>query len=193
MKSFSENHLSDEAYLCAELIIEEKIKNFSFAKQRAFKAIKKKLIPSNLEIFYALKKVYQDSNELDHNMILRKLDETHKIMSHFKNLNPMLSGFLSYDIYLSHMPVELHLFTDNELEVISKVNELSLTAKDIEKRMKIHGDIKKIYGYEVDFNGTLTELLLFSRNSISSVPNCNITGLKAVRKNMKFLEERLSV
>ena len=43
MKSFSENHLSDEAYLCAELIIEEKIKNFSFAKQRAFKAIKKKL------------------------------------------------------------------------------------------------------------------------------------------------------
>jgi len=193
MKSFSEHHLSDEAYLCAKLIIEEKIKNFSFAKQRAFKTIKKKLIPSNLEIFYALKKVYQDSNKLDQNLILRKLDETYNIMSHFKNFNPMLSGFLSYDIYLSHMPVELHLFTDNELEVISKVNELSLSAKDIEKRMKIHGDIKKIYGYEVDFNGTLTELLLFSRNSISLVPNCNITGLKAVRQNMKFIEERLSV
>ena len=193
MKSFSEHHLSDEAYLCAELIIEEKIKNFSFAKQRAFKTIKKKLIPSNLEIFYALKKVYQDSNKLDQNLILRKLDETYNIMSHFKNFNPMLSGFLSYDIYLSHMPVELHLFTDNELEVISKVNELSLSAKDLEKRMKIHGDIKKIYGYEVDFNGTLTELLLFSRNSISLVPNCNITGLKVVRQNMKFIEERLSV
>jgi len=43
MKYFSEDHLSDEAYLCAELIIEEKIKTLVLLSRELSRQLKKNL------------------------------------------------------------------------------------------------------------------------------------------------------
>jgi len=122
----------------AEIIMEEGVTDYLFAKKKAAKSLgllTSDNLPSNHEIDNALKE-YQNifQEQVDSETIVKIKKEALNIMTLFKDFNPHLTGQLLEGLIPKFPKIQINLFTDNLKEV-----EYILLNKNIAF------DIKKLY------------------------------------------------
>jgi hypothetical protein len=170
------------ALQCAKYICFDRVKSFAFAKQKATKYLPlKSFNPSNHEILEQIKLLQDHGDATYCNKLKVRVKAVLKIMSLLKNHDPKLFGLLTYNVFLEHDSNELHVFSDNEVEVLNLLISNGLKSRNIEKRYRFHaGDQAIMYGYEFEYHGSDYQIMLFERRQVSRVPICPI-----LQKRMK--------
>ena len=120
----------------AEVIMEEGITDYLFAKKKAAKSLgllTSDNLPSNQEIDNALKE-YQNifQEQVDSETILKIKKEALGIMTIFRDFNPHLTGQLLEGLIPKFPKIQINLFTDNlkEVEYILLNKNISFDVKD---------------------------------------------------------------
>ena len=133
------NNRSIVASRAAEIIMEEGVTDYLFAKRKAAKSLgllTNDNLPSNHEIDNALKEyrnIFQE--QVDSETIVKIKKEALNIMTLFKDFNPHLTGQLLEGLIPKFPKIQINLFTDNLKEV-----EYILLNKNI-ACSNIHGDL----------------------------------------------------
>tara|TARA_B100000768_G_C11266793_1_gene371497 strand:- start:427 stop:1029 length:603 start_codon:yes stop_codon:yes gene_type:complete len=120
----------------AEIMMEEGITDYLFAKRKAAKylgLLSSDKLPSNHEIDLALKD-YQNifQEEVDSEIIVKIKNEALTIMTLFKDFNPHLTGQLLDGLIPRFPKIQISLFTDNmkEVEYILLNKNIAFDVKD---------------------------------------------------------------
>lgn len=120
----------------AEIIMEEGITDYLFAKRKAAKylgLLSSDNLPSNHEIDIALKdyqNIFQD--EVDSEIVVKIKNEALAIMKLFQDFNPHLTGQLLEGLIPKFPKIQISLFTDNikEVEYILLNKNIAFDLKD---------------------------------------------------------------
>ena len=130
------NNRSIVATRAAEIIMEEGVTDYLFAKKKAAKSLgllTNDNLPSNQEIDNALKE-YQNifQEEVDSAIINKIKEEALNTMVLFEDFNPHLTGQLLEGLIPKFPKVQINLFTDNlkEVEYILLNNNIAFDIKD---------------------------------------------------------------
>ena len=173
----------------AELISQEGIRDYHFAKKKAAKYLgfsDKEILPSNYEIDKELilfKNLYQ---KVDHDLVQNLKKEALKIMLLFERYKPFISNQFLEGIITKYPIIEINLFTDDikEIEYILlnqnihfEISDVNIPKKNTLKTLSIY----KIDGYEFPI-----ELKIFDTNELK-IQNKQI--LKARGLSLKELKE----
>jgi len=173
----------------AELISQEGIRDYHFAKKKAAKYLgfsDKEILPSNYEIDKELilfKNLYQ---KIDHDLVQNLKKEALKIMILFERYKPFISNQFLEGIITKYPIIEINLFTDDikEIEYILlnqnihfEIIDVNIHKKNAAKTLSIY----KIDGYEFPI-----ELKIFDTNELK-IQNKQI--LKARGLSLKELEK----
>ena len=173
----------------AELISQEGIRDYHFAKKKAAKYLgfsEKEVLPSNYEIDNELilfKNLYQ---KVDHVLIQNLKKEALKIMTLFERHKPFMSNQFLDGIVTKYPVIEINIFTDDvkEIEYILlnqnihfEIIDVNIHKKNASKTLSIY----KIDGYEFPI-----ELKIFDTNELK-IQSKQI--LKARGLSLKELEE----
>ena len=173
----------------AELISQEGIRDYHFAKKKAAKYLgfsDKEILPSNYEIDKELilfKNLYQ---KVDHDLVQNLKKEALKIMILFERYKPFISNQFLEGIITKYPIIEINLFTDDikEIEYILlnqnihfEIIDVNIHKKNTSKTLSIY----KIDGYEFPI-----ELKIFDTNELK-IQNKQI--LKGRGLSLKELEE----
>ena len=173
----------------AELISQEGIRDYHFAKKKAAKYLgfnDKEILPSNYEIDKELilfKNLYQ---KVDHDLVQNLKKEALKIMILFEHYKPFISNQFLEGIITKYPIIEINLFTDDikEIEYILlnqnihfEIIDVNIHKKNTSKTLSIY----KIDGYEFPI-----ELKIFDTNELK-IQNKQI--LKARGLSLKELEK----
>ena len=173
----------------AELISQEGIRDYHFAKKKAAKYLgfnDKEILPSNYEIDKELilfKNLYQ---KVDHDLVQNLKKEALKIMILFERYKPFISNQFLEGIITKYPIIEINLFTDDikEIEYILlnqnihfEIIDVNIHKKNAAKTLSIY----KIDGYEFPI-----ELKIFDTNELK-IQNKQI--LKARGLSLKELEK----
>ena len=120
----------------AEIIMEEGVTDYLFAKKKAAKSLgllTSDNLPSNHEIDNALKE-YQNifQEPVDSETIVKIKKEALNIMTLFKDFNPHLTGQLLEGLIPKFPKIQINLFTDNlkEVEYILLNKNIAFDIKD---------------------------------------------------------------
>jgi|TARA_B110000259_G_scaffold76116_1_gene89317 hypothetical protein len=120
----------------AEIIMEEGITDYLFAKKKAAKylgLLSSDRLPSNHEIDLALKD-YQNifQEEVDSEIVVKIRNEALTTMNLFKDFNPHLTGQLLDGLIPKFPKIQISLFTDNikEVEYILLNKNIAFDVKD---------------------------------------------------------------
>ena len=173
----------------AELISQEGIRDYHFAKKKAAKYLgfsEKEILPSNYEIDKELilfKNLYQ---KVDHELVQNLKKEALKIMRLFERYKPFISNQFLEGIIIKYPIIEINLFTDDikEIEYILlnqniyfEISDVNIHRKNTLKTLSIY----KIDGYEFPI-----ELKIFDTNELK-IQNKQI--LKARGLSLKELKK----
>ena len=173
----------------AELISQEGIRDYHFAKKKAAKYLgfsDKEILPSNYEIDKELilfKNLYQ---KVDQDLVQNLKKEALKIMILFERYKPFISSQFLEGIITKYPIIEINLFTDDikEIEYILlnqnihfEIIDVNIHKKNAAKTLSIY----KIDGYEFPI-----ELKIFDTNELK-IQNKQI--LKGRGLSLKELEE----
>ena len=173
----------------AELISQEGIRDYHFAKKKAAKYLgfnEKEILPSNYEIDKELilfKNLYQ---KVDRDLVQNLKKEALKIMALFERYKPFISNQFLEGFITNYPIIEINLFTDDikEIEYILlnqnihfETIDVNIHKKNTSKTLSIY----KIDGYEFPI-----ELKIFDINELK-IQNKQI--LKARGLSLKELEE----
>ena len=173
----------------AELISQEGIRDYHFAKKKAAKYLgfsEKEILPSNYEIDKELilfKNLYQ---KVDYDLVQNLKKEALKIMILFEHYKPFISNQFLEGIITKYPIIEINLFTDDikEIEYILlnqnihfEIIDVNIHKKNAAKTLSIY----KIDGYEFPI-----ELKIFDTNELK-IQNKQI--LKARGLSLKELEK----
>ena len=173
----------------AELISQEGIRDYHFAKKKAAKYLgfsDKEILPSNYEIDKELilfKNLYQ---KVDHDLVQNLKKEALKIMILFERYKPFISNQFLEGFITNYPIIEINLFSDDikEIEYILlnrnihfEITDINIHKKNTAKTLSIY----KIDGYEFPI-----ELKIFHINELK-IQNKQI--LKARGLSLKELEE----
>jgi len=173
----------------AELISQEGIRDYHFAKKKAAKYLgfnDKEILPSNYEIDKELilfKNLYQ---KVDHDLVQNLKKEALKIMILFEHYKPFISNQFLEGIITKYPIIEINLFTDDvkEIEYVLlnqnihfEIIDVNIHKKNTSKTLSIY----KIDGYEFPI-----ELKIFDINELK-IQNKQI--LKARGLSLKELEK----
>tara|TARA_B100000035_G_scaffold134321_1_gene114269 strand:+ start:24399 stop:25016 length:618 start_codon:yes stop_codon:yes gene_type:complete len=120
----------------AEIIMEEGIEDYHYAKKKAIKYLdlgSQDTLPSNDEIDKALLEygsIFQ--NEIDISTIFKIKEEAIKIMSLFSEFNPLFISQITEGLVPKYPTVNINMFTDNmkEIEYILLNNNFNFETKD---------------------------------------------------------------
>ena len=130
------NNRSIVASRAAEIIMEEGVTDYLFAKKKAAKSLgllTSDNLPSNHEIDNALKE-YQNifQEQVDSETIVKIKKEALNIMTLFKDFNPHLTGQLLEGLIPKFPKIQINLFTDNlkEVEYILLNKNIAFDIKD---------------------------------------------------------------
>lgn len=165
------------AHKAAQIMAEEGINDYAFAKHKAAKYFgfteKKELaLPSNDEINLAIKeyqKIFLDPLSQENLSLLRL--EALKIMEDLNRFNPYLISFIDENTSYPTTKTLIHLYTDNTKEL-----ELFLLNKSINYKSS-----HKKYYYSINLEGMYGEIILniFSENyQHSKLKKISIKNLK---------------
>jgi hypothetical protein len=178
----------------AEIIMEEGITDYLFAKRKAAKSLgllSKDNLPSNQEIDKALKEyqnIFQD--KIDSEIIMKIKKEALNIMTLFKEFNPHLTGQLLEGLIPKFPKIQINLFTDNlkEVEYILLNQNISFDLKNTNYQEKLSKkqSIKVIPAFIIDGLWFPIELKVYFENDIRNKKN-NILTNKGM--NLKTIEK----
>ena len=178
----------------AEIIMEEGITDYLFAKRKAAKSLgllSKDNLPSNQEIDKALKEyqnIFQD--KIDSEIIMKIKKEALNIMTLFKEFNPHLTGQLLEGLIPKFPKIQINLFTDNlkEVEYILLNQNISFNLKNTNYQEKLSKkqSIKVIPAFIIEGLWFPIELKVYFENDIRNKKN-NILTNKGM--NLKTIEK----
>ena len=161
MKKLSDHHVKKHiASMAAEIIIEEGVSDYLYAKKKAAKYLNYnsyQILPSNNEIDEAIRDyqaTFPSNNVAD---FIFYQDIAIKIMSELEPFNPLITGTLQEGRVTNNQKILINLFTDNfkEIEYFLLSNNHQFKTKD-PKRLD-NFLIKYILSYE----NIETELTVF--------------------------------
>lgn len=173
----------------AELISQEGIRDYHFAKKKAAKYLgfsEKEVLPSNYEIDKELilfKNLYQ---KVDHELVQNLKKEALKIMRLFERYKPFISNQFLEGIIIKYPIIEINLFTDDikEIEYILLNQNIHFEIIDVNIHKK--NTLKTLSIYKIDGYEFPIELKIFDANELK-IQNKQI--LKARGLSLKELEE----
>jgi hypothetical protein len=173
------NTRSIVARRAAEVIMEEGITDYLFAKKKAAKylgLLSSDNLPSNHEIDKALKE-YQSifQEQVDSEAITKIKKDALNIMVLFKEFNPHLTGQLLEGLIPKFPKIQINLFTDNlkEVEYILFNNNISFDIKDkiYQEKLSKKKSTRVIPAFIIDGAWFPIELKVYFENDIRSKKN----------------------
>jgi len=187
----------------AEIIMEEGITDYHFAKKKAAKYLgyqSSDYLPSNDEIDNALKeyqKIYQV--DIDASLVRKIKDEALMIMELVKKFNPHLLGQLIDGLIPKYPILKINLYTDNmkEIEYVLLNNNIEFNLKDTnisEKRTK-KKSLRNIPIIKIEGRWFPIELKVLDENDLKLKKN-NLNLINGGGKNLEDLrrsEDKLSL
>jgi hypothetical protein len=188
------NNRSIVASRAAEIIMEEGVTDYLFAKKKAAKSLgllTNDNLPSNHEIDNALKEyrnIFQE--QVDSETIVKIKKEALNIMTLFKDFNPHLTGQLLEGLIPKFPKIQINLFTDNlkEVEYILLNKNIAFDIKDklYQDKLSKKKSTKKIPAFILEGLWFPIELKVYFENDIRSKKN-NLLSSKG--KNIKAIRE----
>ncbi|MDC0126816.1 hypothetical protein OAI28_00875 [Methylophilaceae bacterium] len=178
----------------AEVIMEEGITDYLFAKKKAAKSLgllTSDNLPSNQEIDNALKE-YQNifQEQVDSEMISKIKKEALTTMCLFKDFNPHLTGQLLEGLIPKFPKIQINLFTDNikEVEYTLLNNNIAFDIKDTiyQEKLSKKKSTKTVPTFILEGAWFPIELKVYFENDMRSKKN-NILSNKG--KNIKAIKE----
>ena len=178
----------------AEVIMEEGITDYLFAKKKAAKylgLLTSENLPSNQEIDNALKE-YQNifQEEVDSAIINKIKEEALNTMVLFEDFNPHLTGQLLEGLIPKFPKIQINLFTDNikEVEYTLLNNNIAFDVKDTiyQEKLSKKKSTKTIPAFILEGIWFPIELKVYFENDIRSKKN-NLLSSKG--KNIKAIRE----
>ena len=178
----------------AEVIMEEGITDYLFAKKKAAKSLgllTNDNLPSNQEIDNALKE-YQNifQVQVDSEIINKIKEEALNTMVLFEDFNPHLTGQLLEGLIPKFPKIQINLFTDNikEVEYTLLNNNIAFDVKDTiyQEKLSKKKSTKTIPAFILEGAWFPIELKVYFENDIRSKKN-NLLSNKG--KNIKAIRE----
>jgi hypothetical protein len=173
------NNRSIVASRAAEIIMEEGVTDYLFAKKKAAKSLgllTNDNLPSNHEIDNALKEyrnIFQE--QVDSETIVKIKKEALNIMTLFKDFNPHLTGQLLEGLIPKFPKIQINLFTDNlkEVEYILLNKNIAFDIKDklYQDKLSKKKSTKKIPAFILEGLWFPIELKVYFENDIRSKKN----------------------
>ena len=188
------NNRSIVATRAAEIIMEEGVTDYLFAKKKAAKSLgllTNDNLPSNQEIDNALKE-YQNifQEEVDSAIINKIKEEALNTMVLFEDFNPHLTGQLLEGLIPKFPTIQINLFTDNikEVEYTLLNNNIAFDVKDTiyQEKLSKKKSTKTIPAFILEGIWFPIELKVYFENDIRSKKN-NLLSSKG--KNIKAIRE----
>jgi hypothetical protein len=188
------NNRSIVATRAAEIIMEEGVTDYLFAKKKAAKflgLLTNDNLPSNQEIDNALKE-YQNifQEEVDSAIINKIKEEALNTMVLFEDFNPHLTGQLLEGLIPKFPKIQINLFTDNikEVEYTLLNNNIAFDVKDTiyQEKLSKKKSTKTIPAFILEGVWFPIELKVYFENDIRSKKN-NLLSSKG--KNIKAIRE----
>ena len=173
------NNRSIVASRAAEIIMEEGVTDYLFAKRKAAKSLgllTNDNLPSNHEIDNALKE-YQNifQEQVDSETIVKIKKEALNIMTLFKDFNPHLTGQLLEGLIPKFPKIQINLFTDNlkEVEYILLNKNIAFDIKDklYQEKLSKKKSTKTIPAFILEGLWFPIELKVYFENDIRSKKN----------------------
>lgn len=173
------NNRSIVASRAAEIIMEEGVTDYLFAKKKAAKSLgllTSDNLPSNHEIDNALKE-YQNifQEQIDSETIVKIKKEALNIMTLFKDFNPHLTGQLLEGLIPKFPKIQINLFTDNlkEVEYILLNKNIAFDIKDklYQEKLSKKKSTKTIPAFILEGLWFPIELKVYFENDIRSKKN----------------------
>ena len=188
------NNRSIVASRAAEIIMEEGVTDYLFAKKKAAKSLgllTSDNLPSNHEIDNALKE-YQNifQEQVDSETIVKIKKEALNIMTLFKDFNPHLTGQLLEGLIPKFPKIQINLFTDNlkEVEYILLNKNIAFDIKDklYQNKLSKKKSTKKIPAFILEGLWFPIELKVYFENDIRSKKNNLLSnkgmGIKKIKE-----------
>ena len=178
----------------AEIIMEEGITDYLFAKKKAAKylgLLSNDNLPSNQEIDNALKE-YQNifQEEVDSEILSKIKKEALNTMVLFEGFNPHLTGQLLEGLIPKFPKIQINLFTDNikEVEYTLLNNNITFDIKDTiyQEKLSKKKSTKTIPAFILEGVWFPIELKVYFENDIISKKN-NLLSNKGM--NIKAIRE----
>ena len=179
----------------AEIIMEEGITDYHFAKKKASKYLgyqSSDFLPSNDEIDNALKeyqKIYQA--DIDASLVDKIKSEALMIMQLFKNFNPHLVGQLIDGLIPKYPVLQINLYTDNmkEIEYLLLNNniEFNLKNKNISEKRTKKKSLRNIPIVQIEGRWFPIELKILEENDFKLKKN-NLNLINGGGKNLEDLK-----
>ena len=188
------NNRSIVATRAAEIIMEEGVTDYLFAKKKAAKSLgllTNDNLPSNQEIDNALKE-YQNifQEEVDSAIINKIKEEALNTMVLFEDFNPHLTGQLLEGLIPKFPKIQISLYTDNikEVEYTLLNNNIAFDIKDTiyQEKLSKKKSTKAIPAFILEGVWFPIELKVYFENDIRSKKN-NLLNNKG--KNIKAIRE----
>ena len=188
------NNRSIVASRAAEIIMEEGVTDYLFAKKKAAKSLgllTSDNLPSNHEIDNALKE-YQNifQEQIDSETIVKIKKEALNIMTLFKDFNPHLTGQLLEGLIPKFPKIQINLFTDNlkEVEYILLNKNIAFDIKDklYQEKLSKKKSTKTIPAFILEGLWFPIELKVYFENDIRSKKNNLLSnkgmGIKKIKE-----------
>ena len=188
------NNRSIVASRAAEIIMEEGVTDYLFAKKKAAKSLgllTSDNLPSNHEIDNALKE-YQNifQEQVDSETIVKIKKEALNIMTLFKDFNPHLTGQLLEGLIPKFPKIQINLFTDNlkEVEYILLNKNIAFDIKDklYQDKLSKKKSTKTIPAFILEGLWFPIELKVYFENDIRSKKNNLLSnkgmGIKKIKE-----------
>ena len=188
------NNRSIVASRAAEIIMEEGVTDYLFAKKKAAKSLgllTSDNLPSNHEIDNALKE-YQNifQEQVDSETIVKIKKEALNIMTLFKDFNPHLTGQLLEGLIPKFPKIQINLFTDNlkEVEYILLNKNIVFDIKDklYQEKLSKKKSTKTIPAFILEGLWFPIELKVYFENDIRSKKNNLLSnkgmGIKKIKE-----------
>ena len=158
----------------ADIIMEEGISDYLFAKKKAAKYLglpEKETLPTNKQIDEAIinyQNIYRD--KVDHELLKKIKQETLNIMNIFKNFNPHLSGRLMDGIIPKYPKIQINLFTDNikEVEYILLNQNIAFNFNEaiISEKLSKKKSVRNIPIFKIEGQNFPIELNIYNENDV---------------------------
>ena len=188
------NNRSIVASRAAEIIMEEGVTDYLFAKKKAAKSLgllTSDNLPSNHEIDNALKEyrnIFQE--QVDSETIVKIKKEALNIMTLFKDFNPHLTGQLLEGLIPKFPKIQINLFTDNlkEVEYILLNKNIAFDIKDklYQEKLSKKKSTKTIPAFILEGLWFPIELKVYFENDIRSKKNNLLSnkgmGIKKIKE-----------
>ena len=139
----SKNMKASVANLAAQMIMEEGIKDYLFAKKKAAKSLglnEKASLPTNSQIDKAIddfNKIF--NSDIDIEFLQQFKKQALEVMNIFKNFKPHLMNQLSQGVIPKFPEIKINLFADNlkDVEYVLLNSELSYDFKEVKMNKKV--------------------------------------------------------